>query len=83
MIFIPSDIMEKNRKLARPYHGPFRIVDLIRTNFEVQLIEHPQDQTIIVATDRLQWCYSDKNWYKLARLCQEGVVPLGDITVTT
>ena len=30
--------INKDRKLARPYHGPFRIVHLTPTNAEVQLI---------------------------------------------
>ena len=39
----------RDRKLARQYHGPFRIVNLTSTNAEVQLIE---DQSISVAIDR-------------------------------
>ena len=65
MVFMPSDVTGKDRKLARPYHGPFRIIDLTRTNAEVQLIGRPQDQTIFVAIDRLRRCYpelSDKSW---------------------
>ena len=30
MVFMPSDVTGKDRKLARPYHGPFRIVNLTR-----------------------------------------------------
>ena len=59
MVFMPSDVTGKDRKLARPYHGPFRIVNLTRTNAEVQLIERPHDQTIFIAIDRLRKCYPE------------------------
>ena len=65
MVFMPSNVTGKDRKLARPYHGPFRIVHLTPTNTEVQLIERPQDQSIFVAIDRLRRCYSelsDRSW---------------------
>jgi hypothetical protein len=62
MVFMPSDVTGKDRKLARPYHGPFRIINLTRTNAEVQLVARPQDQTTI---DRLRKCYpelSNNSW---------------------
>ena len=65
MVFMPRDVTGKDRKLARPYHGPFRVVHLTPSNAEVQLIERPQDQTIFVAIDRLRKCYqelSDRSW---------------------
>ena len=39
MVFMPSEVTGKDRKLARPYHGPFRIIHLTPNNAEVQLIE--------------------------------------------
>ena len=65
MVLMPSDTTGKNRKLARPYHGPYRIVNLTATNAEVTLIEYPKDPPIFVAIDRLRRCYleqSDAAW---------------------
>ena len=64
MVFMPSNVTGKDGKLVRPYHGPFRIINLTQTNAEVQLVECPQDQTIFVVIAHLR-CYpelSDSSW---------------------
>ena len=62
MVFMPSDVTGKDRKLAHPYHGPFRIICVTPTNAEVQLIERPHDQSIFyeVAMERLRKCYPEQ-----------------------
>ena len=66
MTYMPGDITGKDWKLARPYHGPYRIISLTPTNAEVQLIERPSDPTLFVAISRLRRCYpeipSDVSW---------------------
>lgn len=59
MVFMPKDVAGKERKLARPYHGPYRVLSLTSTNAEVQLIEHPEYAPIFVAMDRLRKCYPE------------------------
>ena len=59
MVFMPTDTTGRDRKFARPYHGPFHVVSLIPTNAEVQLIEQPKDQSLFVAISRLCKCYPD------------------------
>ena len=65
MIYMPGDVAGKDWKLARPYHGPYRVISLTPTNAEVQLIEKPSDPTLFVAISRLR-CYpeipSDASW---------------------
>ena len=61
MIFMPSETTGKDRKLARPYHGPYRVVSLTATNAEVKLIENPQESSIFVALDRLRKCYPEQS----------------------
>ena len=51
--------MVKSWKLARPYHGPFRILSVTPMNAEVQLIEKPGDPSLFVAIDRLRRCYPE------------------------
>ena len=53
MILMPSKTIGKNRKLARPYHRPYCVINVIQTNAEVQLIEHPSAVSIFVALGRL------------------------------
>ena len=65
MVYMPGDVIGKNWKLARPYHGPFRILSLTPTNTEAQLIEKPGDPSLFVALSRLRRCYpemTDASW---------------------
>ena len=59
MVFMPSEVTGKNRKLARPYHGPYRIIAVTPTNAEVKLIERVSEPSIFVAIDRLHKCYPE------------------------
>ena len=60
MVFMPSETVGKNRKLARPYHGPYRVVHITPSNAEVRLIEHPTEPSIFVAIERLRKCYPEQ-----------------------
>ena len=60
MVFMPSETVGKNRKLARPYHGPYRVINVTQTNAEVQLIEQPSAPSIFVAIGRLRKCYPEQ-----------------------
>ena len=65
MVFMPSEKKGTTWKLARPFYGPYRIVDLTPTNVEVWLIDKPEDPTIFVALNRVRLCYPelpDKSW---------------------
>ena len=65
MVYVPGDVAGKSWKLARPYHGPFRILSWTPTNAEVQLTEKPGDPSLFVALGRLRRSYSemtDASW---------------------
>ena len=49
MVYMPRDVSGKDWKLARPYHGLYRIISLTPTNAEVQLVEKPSDPTLFIA----------------------------------
>ena len=38
IVYMLSEVTGKNRELARPYHGSYRIVAVTPTNAEVKLI---------------------------------------------
>ena len=65
MVFMPSEKKGTTWKLARPFYGPYRVVDVTPTNVEVRLIDRPDDPTIFVALNRVRLCYPelpDKSW---------------------
>lgn len=59
--FMPIETQGRDRKLARPYHGPYRVLNITPTNVEVSLIDRP----IFVSLDRVTPCYpelGDSSW---------------------
>ena len=65
MVFMPSEKKGTTWKLARPFYGPYCIIDLTPMNVEVRLIDKPEDPTIFVALNRVRLCYPelpDKSW---------------------
>ena len=53
MVFTHSEKRGTTWKLARPFYGPYRVVDLTPTNAEVWLIDKPEDPTNFVALNRV------------------------------
>ena len=65
MVYMPSSVQGKERKLARPYHGPYWVLKVTPTNVEVSLIDHPQEPPIFVSLNRVRRCYEemeDHSW---------------------
>lgn len=58
-LFQPAEKTGKARKLARPYHGPFRVVSLTQSNAQIRRVDRPQDEPILVALGRLRRCPSE------------------------
>ena len=56
---MPTDVTDKERKLARPYHGFYRILALIPTMPNWNLLIGIHDPSISVALDRLCPCYPE------------------------
>ena len=44
----------KRSKLTRPFHGPYRIVSMDTNTAQVHRVDKPQEDTILVAVDRLR-----------------------------
>ena len=65
MVHMPHEATGKMAKLARPYFGPYRVLNLTPTNVEVRLVDKPDDPSIFVSLDRVRPCYSelpDRSW---------------------
>lgn len=56
MVYMPGERRGKTWKLARPFHGPYRVVAVTDTNVEVRLVNRPLDQPIFVHLDRVRRC---------------------------
>jgi len=55
-VHMPGDVRGKAWKFARPFHGPYRILELTPTNASVRLVDKPQDAPIFVSLDRVRRC---------------------------
>ena len=65
MVFMPHEKAGKKRKPALPYHGPFRIVEVLPNGVSVRPVDRPQDEPILVNVDRVTPCpdeLSDTSW---------------------
>ena len=58
MVHMPHEATGKTAKLARPYFGPYRVLNVTSTNAEVRLIDKPDEPSIFVSLDRVRPCYS-------------------------
>ena len=59
MVYMPSEVQGKDRKLARPFHGPYQVLSVTPTNAEVTLINRPSDPSIFVSLSHVWPCYEE------------------------
>ena len=55
-LFKPAEKTGEARKFARPFHGPFRVVEIDVNTAKVRRLDRPQEEPILVAIDRLRRC---------------------------
>ena len=67
LIYFPEDDTGKLRKLSRPWHGPYRIIDRNDPDISAKKLFFPEDPAIQVHQSRVQKCPSsfpkDFYWY--------------------
>ena len=56
MIYMPIAVTGKSWKLARPYHGPYRILGVTPNNIEARLVDDVDAEPIFVAVSRVRMC---------------------------
>ena len=67
----PSETTGASRQFARPFHGPYRITSVDVNNAYIHRVDHPQDEAILVALQRLRRCpdeIADEFWPPDGRL---------------
>lgn len=55
-LFVPSIKQGKAHKFARPFRGPYRIMQLYENGADIRPVDHPQAETIRVSLNRLRVC---------------------------
>ena len=55
-LFKPAEKTEESRKLTRPYHGPYRIVEITPNIASLCRVDKPHEEPILVALNRLRSC---------------------------
>ena len=60
MVLMPTEAKGEKRKLARPVHGPFRVLTVTPTNAEVRVVDDPKAASVFVALDRVRLCYPEQ-----------------------
>ena len=58
-LYKPADKTGPLRKFARPYHGPFQVVEMDINTAKIRRVDKPEEDTILVAVDRLRQCPSE------------------------
>ena len=59
MVYMPLEKQGKARKVARPYYGPYRVLQVTPSNVQVRLVDKPTAQAIFVSLDRVRRCYPE------------------------
>ena len=52
----PAEKTGATRKLARPYHGPYRVTEVSTNDAYIRRVDKPQSDSILVALQRLRRC---------------------------
>ena len=58
-MYFPRDECGRNRKLSRPWHGPYRVVETKDPDIVVSKAYFPQEKTIQIHQTRVQPCPSN------------------------
>ena len=53
MVYMPSEVQGKDRKLAHPYHGLYRVLQVTPTNMEGVLLDRPKDTSVFISLTRV------------------------------
>ena len=64
-LFKPAERTGEKHKLARAYHGPYRVIKLTPNNAHIRRANRPEGEILLVALDRLKKCpdeVSDTYW---------------------
>lgn len=55
-LFKPAEVTGERRKLARPFHGPYRLLEVGPNTAKIRRVDRPEEEPILVSLDRLRKC---------------------------
>ena len=55
-LFKPAEKRGKARKFARPFHGPYRVVQIDSNTAMIRRVDKPGEEPVLVALERLRRC---------------------------
>ena len=55
-LFKLAEVTGERRKLARPFHGPYRLVEVGPNTAKIRRVDRPEEEPILVSLDRLRKC---------------------------
>ena len=61
-MYMPAAKATKAYKFARPFHGPYRIIEQSDTKVTVRPIDKPQTEPIRMVYNRIRHCCDSKFW---------------------
>ena len=73
-VFMPQETTGRNRKLARPYYGPYRVVSSSNSGLKVVPVDRPAQDPISVHADRVRPCHPEignKTWLGTPAIYQD------------
>ena len=53
MVYMPVERTGKNRKLSRPYFGPYQVLEVHPNSLTMRPVDHPNEQSIRVNQDQV------------------------------
>ena len=56
LLYVPYAASGKAHKFARPFHGPYRILEVTRNDARIVPVHSPKEEPIFVAIDRIRRC---------------------------
>ena len=59
MVYMPHEHTGKQRKLALPYHGPHRVIEVLGNGLSVWSVDKPEAQPILVNVDSMTPCAAE------------------------
>ena len=65
MVYMPVERTGRNRKLSRPYFGPYRVLKVHPNGLTVRPVDRPNEQSIRVNQDRVSVqknCLTSHGW---------------------
>ena len=82
-LFKPAEKTGHARKLARPFHGPYRVVEIDNNTAKVCRVDKPSEEPVLVALERLRRCpdeIGDVCWPPAKATRQTQIKPSAGVT---